>query len=50
MKDFIIGFIEDLASKTKYSFEYLMDLFYEMMDDGEIDLKYFEAVTLEEDW
>ena len=49
-KDYIYDFIEDLARKTKYSFDYLMELFWDMADEGEIDFEYFKGVTLEEDW
>ena len=49
VKNYFENMIADLAEKTSYTFEFLLERFNEVMDeDGDID--YFVGVTLERDW
>ena len=51
MKRFYEDYIEDLAKKSGYSFDFLMGVFNEHIElDDEVDLTYFTDVTMEHDW
>lgn len=43
-------FIDDLAEKSGYSWDYLVDRWNEMMDDGDVGVDYFVGITMEHDW
>ena len=42
--------IDRLSKASGYNYDFLVDRYNEMMDDGEDDIPYFVAVTLERDW
>lgn len=44
------AFIDDLCRKSGYSYDFLIDRYYEVMEEGDGDLDYFIQVTLEKDW
>lgn len=50
IKNFIEDEIERLAKLTGYTWDFLMDIWTEMLEDGENDWSYFVGVTLELDW
>lgn len=49
IKNYLFDCIENLSKQTGYSFEFLMDVWIECMEDG-ADWDFFVAVTLERDW
>lgn len=43
------GIIDDLSKKSGYSYDFLVDMYNEVMDDdGDVDS--FIAITMEQDW
>lgn len=50
MKNYFYDEIERLAKLTGYGFDFLMDIWNEMLEDGEDDWDTFVAITLELDW
>lgn len=49
-KRFIEDEIARISRKSGYSENFLMDVFNEMQDDGEVDLAHIEAVAMEHDY
>ena len=51
MKKYIEDEIARIAKATGYEFNFLMDIYNDTMeDDGEVDLKNFEQISMEHDW
>ena len=50
IKNFFENEIEKLAMMTGYTWGFLMDIWNEMVEDGEDDWDFFVGVTLELDW
>lgn len=50
MKRHLDNWIDDLAKKSWYSWDFLMDRFNEMMDENEVDIYQFVGITMEHDW
>lgn len=42
--------IERISKASGYSWDFLMDVYNDMMDDGEPDLGFIEAVAMEHDF
>lgn len=42
--------IDNLAKASGYSWDFLVDMYNEMVEDGEYDWDYFVGVTMEHDW
>lgn len=49
-KRFIENEISRISKKSGYSEDFLMDVFAEMCDEGESDLRYLEAIAMEHDF
>ncbi len=50
IKNFFENEIERLAKLTGYGVDFLMDIWRELLEDGESDWSYFVGVTMELDW
>ena len=50
IKRFIENEIARISRKSGYSENFLMDVFNEMLEDGEADLDFIEAVAMEHDF
>lgn len=51
MKNVFNNIIERLCNETGYSYDFLVDIYNEIMEtDGDVDTEYFIGVTLEKDW
>lgn len=44
------GLIDMLSHESGYGWDFLVDRYNEMWEDGEDDWDYFVGVTLERDW
>lgn len=45
------AFIDDLSKKSGYSYDFIVDMYNEVMDDPDDgDIKSFVNITLEQDW
>ena len=51
MSRFFEGFISDLSKKSGYNYDFLVDMYNEVVDDPDDgDVESFANITLERDW
>ena len=50
IKRHLENWIDELSLMSGYSYGFLMDRFMEMMDENEVDIEQFIAITMERDW
>jgi hypothetical protein len=44
------GIMTKLSEDSGYDYDFLVDMYNDMIDDGEDDWAYFVGVTMEHDW